>query len=55
MHDWFALGLGLLVLGHLWFAMADPSAREGMRTGRVDRRWAEKEHSAWAAEEAEQA
>ena len=54
-HDWFALGLGLLVLGHLWFAMADPSAREGMRTGRVDRRWAEKEHSAWAAEEAEQA
>jgi len=35
--------------------MADPSAREGMRTGRVDRRWAEKEHSAWAAEEAEQA
>ena len=35
-HDWFALGLGLLVLGHLWFAIADPSAREGMRTGRVD-------------------
>ena len=54
-HDWFALGLGLLVLGHLWFAMADPSAREGMRTGRVDRRWAEKEHPVWAAEDAEQA
>jgi len=47
-HDWFALGLGLLVLGHLWYAIADPQAREGMRTGRVDRRWAEKEHSAWA-------
>ncbi|HET6938874.1 MAG TPA: cytochrome b/b6 domain-containing protein [Nocardioides sp.] len=48
-HDWFALGLGLLVLGHLWFAIADPQAREGMRTGRVDRRWAEKEHPAWLA------
>jgi formate dehydrogenase subunit gamma len=48
-HDWFALGLGLLVLGHLWFALADPDAREGMRTGRVARRWAEKEHPAWVA------
>jgi formate dehydrogenase subunit gamma len=48
-HDWFALGLGLLVLGHLWFAIADPEAREGMRTGRVSRRWAEKEHPAWVA------
>jgi formate dehydrogenase subunit gamma len=48
-HDWFALGLGLLVLGHLWFAISDPKAREGMRTGRVDRRWAEKEHPAWVA------
>jgi formate dehydrogenase subunit gamma len=46
-HDWFALGLGLLVLGHLWYAIADPQAREGMRTGRVDRRWADKEHPAW--------
>ena len=36
-HDWFALGLGLLVLGHIWFAISDPEAREGMRTGRVRR------------------
>ncbi len=47
-HDWFALGLGLLVLGHLSFAMGDPQAREGMRTGRVSRSWAKKEHPAWA-------
>ena len=53
-HDWFALGLGLLVLGHIWFAISDPEAREGMRTGRVRRRWAEKEHPAWVAEDAEQ-
>ena len=52
-HDWFALGLGLLVLGHMWFAIADPQAREGMRTGRVRRSWATKEHPAWVAEEAE--
>ena len=52
-HDWFALGLGLLVLGHLWFAISDPEAREGMRTGRVRRSWAKKEHPAWAAERAE--
>lgn len=49
-HDWFALGLGLLVLGHLWFAMSDPEAREGMRTGLVRRSWARKEHPAWAAD-----
>ena len=46
-HDWFALGLGLLVLGHIWFAISDPEAREGMRTGRVRRSWAQKEHPAW--------
>jgi formate dehydrogenase subunit gamma len=46
-HDWFALALGLLVLGHLWFAMADPEARAGMRTGVVRRSWALKEHRAW--------
>ena len=46
-HDWFALGLGLLVLGHIFYAISDPEAREGMRTGRVPRRWAEKEHPAW--------
>ena len=40
-HDWFALGLGLLVLGHIWFAISDPEAREGMRTGRVRRRLGE--------------
>ena len=48
-HDWFALGLGLLVLGHIWFAISDPEAREGMRTGRVRRSWAKKEHPAWVS------
>jgi formate dehydrogenase subunit gamma len=49
-HDWFALGLGLLVLGHLYFALNDGEARRGMRTGRVSTRWAHAEHAAWAEE-----
>jgi formate dehydrogenase subunit gamma len=50
MHDWFALGLGLLVLGHVWFALKDRHALSGMRTGRVPTTWARAEHAAWAAE-----
>ena len=49
-HDWTALALGLLVLGHLRHALADPDAREGMRTGRVTRTWARREHPAWVRE-----
>jgi formate dehydrogenase subunit gamma len=49
-HDWFALGLGLLVLGHLYFALLDHEARVGMRTGRVSTRWARAEHAAWVEE-----
>lgn len=50
MHDWFALALGLLVVGHVWFALRDPEAVRGMRTGTVPARWARREHGAWAAE-----
>ena len=49
-HDWFALGLGLLVLGHVFYALNDPEARRGMRTGRVSTRWAQDQHPAWADE-----
>jgi formate dehydrogenase subunit gamma len=49
-HDWFALALGLLVVGHIGFAARDPQARFGMRYGRVSRTWARAEHAAWAAE-----
>src|SRR3954464_13786652 len=49
-HDWFALALGLLVLGHLYFALNDGEARRGMRTGRVSTRWAHAEHADWADE-----
>jgi formate dehydrogenase subunit gamma len=49
-HDWFALGLGLLVLGHIFYALNDAEARRGMRHGRVSTRWAHHEHAAWADE-----
>jgi formate dehydrogenase subunit gamma len=49
-HDWFALALGLLVLGHIYFAFRDFEARRGMRTGRVSLKWAREEHPAWAEE-----
>jgi formate dehydrogenase subunit gamma len=49
-HDWFALGLGLLVIGHITYAIKDPEARRGMRTGQVSATWARDEHPAWASE-----
>jgi formate dehydrogenase subunit gamma len=49
-HDWFALALGLLILGHIYYAIKDPQARLGMRTGRVSARWAHEQHEAWADE-----
>ena len=49
-HDWFALAIGLLVLGHVSYALRDPESRRGMRTGRVAAGWARTHHAAWAAE-----
>jgi formate dehydrogenase subunit gamma len=49
-HDWFSLALGVLVLGHIYFAMKDAEARRGMRTGRVSTNWARDEHAAWVDE-----
>ena len=46
-HDWFALALGLLLVGHVLFALKDPEARRGMRTGSVSRSWARAEHAGW--------
>ena len=50
MHDWFSLALGLLVVGHVIFALKDPEARRGMRTGSVSRAWARIEHAGWLHE-----
>ena len=49
-HDWFALALGLLVIGHISYAMRDPGSRRGMRSGSVTTAWARKHHAAWLDE-----
>jgi len=49
-HDWLALAIGFVVIGHVWFALNDRQARTGMRTGWVTRGWVEHEHRGWAAE-----
>ncbi|MGW7367337.1 cytochrome b/b6 domain-containing protein [Streptomyces sp. NPDC054841] len=46
-HDWLALTIGLVLIGHIGMALADPEARRGMRTGSVERPWARREHPLW--------
>jgi formate dehydrogenase subunit gamma len=53
-HDWLALALAVVVLGHIYMAYNDPVARRGMRTGIVPEDWAQREHGAWAAEMAQE-
>lgn len=49
-HDWSALAVGLLVLGHVGYALSDREAMRGMRTGTVSAAWAGEEHALWAQE-----
>jgi formate dehydrogenase subunit gamma len=48
-HDWFAIGIWLAVLGHIVFAFRDPDALDGMRHGQVPARWARRHHPRWYA------
>lgn len=50
-HDLFTFGLLALLAGHLWLALRHPEARVALRTGYVDRRYAAREHPAWAADQ----
>jgi formate dehydrogenase subunit gamma len=52
-HDWFALGVGLLAVGHVYQASRDSEARRGMRTGTVAAGWAKVNHGQWLAESPE--
>lgn len=47
-HDLFTFGLLALLAGHIWLAYRHPEARAALRTGLVDREYAEREHPAWA-------
>ncbi|MFF7332130.1 cytochrome b/b6 domain-containing protein [Streptomyces sp. NPDC008150] len=46
-HDWLALTVGVVLAGHIYMAVNDPEARRGLRTGSVDREWADREHPLW--------
>lgn len=46
-HDWFALALIVLFLGHLGMAFAHPPALRSMVVGWVPRAWASKHSPAW--------
>jgi formate dehydrogenase subunit gamma len=46
-HDWVALGLFLLVAGHLVYALRDGEAMRAITTGTVSEDWARREHEAW--------
>ncbi|MEU6147095.1 cytochrome b/b6 domain-containing protein [Streptomyces sp. NPDC047081] len=46
-HDWLALTIGIVLAGHIGMALADPEARGGLRTGKVSREWAQREHPLW--------
>jgi formate dehydrogenase subunit gamma len=46
-HDWLALLTAAVITGHVWFALKDPQARRGLRTGYVSRGWVREEHPLW--------
>ena len=53
-HDWSMFALIVLVAGHLYMAILNPSTRHSLRgitTGEVDRSWAKTHHAKWVAEE----
>lgn len=50
LHDWFSLAFGLLVLGHIVYAVRDPEAMSSMLRGFVSLRWARRQHGRWAEE-----
>ncbi|MGI8870543.1 MAG: cytochrome b/b6 domain-containing protein [Mycobacteriales bacterium] len=53
-HDWLSYALTFVIAGHLYFALRDPIARRGMRTGLVPDSWARVEHGKWAEEMTEE-
>jgi formate dehydrogenase subunit gamma len=47
-HDWLAAAIVVMTAGHIVFALRDPEARLGLRTGFVSLDWARREHPSWA-------
>ena len=49
-HDWFALGIWVAVLGHIFFALRDGDALDSMLGGTVPAAWARKKAPLWYEE-----
>jgi formate dehydrogenase subunit gamma len=49
-HDLFTFGVLALLAGHIWIALRHPEARSALRTGRMERSYAELEYAAWATD-----
>lgn len=49
-HDWIALSIGVVIIGHILMAVRDPAALRSMFHGRIQRSWAERHASAWLHE-----
>ena len=54
-HDIFTFGVLTLLTGHVWLALRHPEARTALRTGQMDRRYADVEYTGWARETARSA
>jgi len=52
-HDLLALGVFIVVTGHVLFALSHPAAMRAMVTGTIPRRWAERHANGWLEEESE--
>jgi formate dehydrogenase subunit gamma len=49
-HDWFALGIWIAVVGHIMFALRDGDALDAMLGGNVPASWARKKAPLWYEE-----
>jgi formate dehydrogenase subunit gamma len=49
-HDWFAIGIWISVLGHIAFALRDSDSLDSMLGGRIASSWARKHAPLWYEE-----
>lgn len=49
-HDWLAITLAVVILGHIKMAFSDPDARRGMNQGWVPTIWARRHRPKWYEE-----
>jgi formate dehydrogenase subunit gamma len=48
-HDWLALAVGLVIIGHIVLALSDRDALRSMFTGRISEKWSQRHAPAWFA------